>query len=129
MENKLLSEKKIKEHEEVLEEYDYVFKHFSKTMGKGIERAIEAISKTGDESYTLRGKERDLLMAFSKLERKFRRAEHITFNYEEILEEDICSEEELLEYLRDAYFDAMNYSIMAVYIVNQYLQKKGEKNE
>lgn len=117
------------ENPKVLATYEWVFREYLRIHQETINRAIEAIGKTGGESYVLRGKERDLLMAFSKVERKFRRAEHITFNYDEILRDEGCSEKELLEYLRDAYFDSINYNIMAVIILDKIIDQTEEGKE
>lgn len=116
--------KELEKNPELKEEYGDIFDSYMEIIDEALKTAIDRIGKTGRGAYEKNELERDLKLIFSRLERKFRRAEHITWNFNKILDLEGCSKKELLEYLKDAYFDAINYNVMAVQMIEKYLKEE-----
>jgi len=108
--------------------YRDVFDDYSEVIGEAMKVMVENVGKNGRQSYDIENFEKDLKLVWAKVQRKFERVEKITFDFEE-LESMGHSKIELLEYLRDGYFDSINYNIMAVILIDKYIKKTKERDE
>lgn len=104
------------EYPEVLEEFLEVIENKTNMM-------IEKVNKYGNQRYTPEDWEYDSKMIYSDIQRKFIRLKNITWKFEEL--ED--SDEKLMRDLRETYGDTLNYCVLAIQIIDKYLE--GVENE
>lgn len=115
-ENKVILDIKVSEME-----YPEILKDYLKVIEEKTNMMIEKVNKYGNQRYIPEDWEYDSKMIYSDIQRKFIRLKNITWKFNE-LEDD---NEKLMEDLRETYGDTLNYCVLAIQIIDEYLEKKG----
>lgn len=115
--------------DELYDNYEEVIINYKEILLEAFEVFINKIGLNGDKSYKKNEFKKDIMLVWAKAQRKFERAEYITHNYDNLIELDNLNRKEILNYLRDAYFDGINYNIMATILIDKYIYTEEVKNE
>lgn len=101
-------------------EYPETLKGFARVLEEAAMIMIEKVNLYGDSRYHLKSFDYDSKMLFSDLYRKFIRIENITWKFNELVESGM-SRADLISDLREAYMDALNYCVMGVQLLDDFL--------
>jgi len=103
-------------------DYPEILKKHLKIVEEKTNLMIEKVNKYGNKRYLPENWEYDSKMIYSDIQRKFIRLKNITWKFNELPDDN----EKLMKDLRETYGDTLNYCILAVQIIDEYLKKEGE---
>lgn len=108
------------------EKYPEIIEGYRKIVSEGLKIVCNRILRYGDSRYHSRELDYDTKMAYAMFFRKFDRIDYLTWNLEKVKEDAGISYPDVLLQLREEYLDAMNYAIMAIQRIENYIKEEEE---